>query len=181
MSTTTIDDLDDVPGSTGATPRVSTMDELAALSVGELRRVYARAEPPESLDALAGAPAGRMLSVVGPLDRPGVRSGVARLAKARWFPWRGKTFRAFDAASGEGVNRVTLLGDKYRFGLSLGRSVLDDRPCVVLDYDRTGNPWAIRQIRDELREVSPGLFLGPALLTTGRRPRLVLFFGIDHT
>jgi hypothetical protein len=156
------------------------MDELAALSVDQLRRLYAEARAPESLDALAGARAGRMLSVPGPLDRRGLRAGIAKLAKASWFPWHGKTFRAFDAGRGEGVNRVALLGDKYRFGLGFGRSALDDERCVVLDYDRAGNPWPVRQIRDELREVSPGLFFGPALLTAGGRPRIVLFFGIDR-
>jgi hypothetical protein len=35
-------------------------------------------------------------------------------------------------------------------------------------------------IRDELREVAPGLFLGPAMLDTGKGdPRLVLFFACD--
>jgi hypothetical protein len=35
-------------------------------------------------------------------------------------------------------------------------------------------------IRDELREVAPGLFLGPAMLDTKNSPpKLVLFFACD--
>jgi hypothetical protein len=49
----------------------------------------------------------------------------------------------------------------------------------VLDYARPENPPVIHSLRDELREVSPGLFMGPALLRVLGKPRLVLFFACD--
>lgn len=156
------------------------LDDLADRSVRELERLYREAPAPESLEALHGAPVGRMLTVRGPLDRPRVRTRVARLARAGFFPWRGKSFEAFDAETGQGINRVHLLGERFDFGLRFDRSVIDGGPCVLLDYDRPGNPWVIRRIRDELRELRPGLFLGPALFETRRDPVLVLWFAIDH-
>lgn len=156
------------------------LDDLADLSAGELERLYRGAPAPASLEALHGAPVGRMLTVRGPFDRPRARTRVAALARAAFFPWRGKSFEAFDAETGRGINRVHLLGERFDFGLSFDRSVIDGGPCVLLDYDRPGNPWLIRRIRDELRELRPGLFLGPALFETRRDPVLVLWFAIDH-
>lgn len=163
------------------TPRTAplTLDALARSSVGELTRIYREAEAPSSLSALAGPLRGRMLTLAGPLGRGTKRRAVAGLARAWFFPWRGKTFEAFDERAGQGINRVHLLGERYRFELGFGESALDGRRCVVLDYDVADNPWPIRQIRDELRELSPGLFLGPALVTTRTEPKLVLFFAVD--
>ena len=157
----------------------STMDELARLSVIELGDLYRRASAPESLEALVGAPRGRMLTATGILDRPRLRKRVARLARSSWFPWRGKSLEAVDPERGSGVNRVRWLGDTYRFDLRLDDSAIDGERCAVLDYDRPDNPFFIRAIRDELRELRPGLFLGPALLETRREPRLLLWFSID--
>lgn len=171
--------LDPTTPTTRAPVGPAHLDDLARLSSAELEALYRRAAPPASLDALAGAPVGRMLTVRGPLDREGARARVARLARASFFPWLGKSFEAFDAERGEGINRVQLLGERFRFGLSFDRSVVDGEPCVLLDYDRADNPWLIRQIRDELRELRPGLFLGPALAKTRGEPVLVLWFAID--
>lgn len=178
MSTTTVESRSRAARG-GATPAI-TLEALARMSVAELDRVYREAKAPDDLFALDGSPAGRMLAAIGPLDLGPVRSRVAKLARASFFPWAGKTFRAFDPEAGEGVNRLKLIGERYRFGLSFGPSAIDGERCVVLDYDRADNPWPIRQIRDELREVAPGLFLGPALATTGSEPKLVLWFAVRH-
>jgi len=155
------------------------LDDLARLSVRELEGLYRRAAPPQSLKALAGAPVGRMLTVRGALDQPEARARVAAIAKAPWFPWSGKSFSAFNDTEGEGINRVKLLGDQFRFGLRFDVSAIDGGPCVFLEYDQPENPWAIRQIRDELRELRPGLFLGPAMWKSKPDPTLVLWFAID--
>jgi hypothetical protein len=41
------------------------------------------------------------------------------------------------------------------------------------------NPFFIRRIRDELREVAPRLFLGPAMADVGDKPKLILYFACD--
>lgn len=157
----------------------TTLDELAKASIGELTRIYREARAPSSLAALGGTPKGRMLTVVGPLGRGPARAAVATLARAPFFPWLGKRFEAFDDRTGQGINRVRLLGERYRFELRFDDSVLDGQRCVLLDYDLPDNPFFIRPIRDELREVRPGLFLGPALLKTRSEPKLVLFFAVE--
>lgn len=156
------------------------LDDLATMSVGELTRLYREAKAPSSLEALAGTPESRMLTLVGPLGRNPARRLVASLARQPFFPWLGKRFETFDDTRGEGINRVIALGDRYRFELRFDESALDGGRCVLLDYDLPENPWFIRRIRDELREVRPGLFLGPALVRTRTEPKLALYFAVDR-
>lgn len=157
-----------------------TADDLAHMSVAELEALYMEGTVPESLAVLDGAPRGRMLAIAG-LDRGPALGALARLAAAPAFPWAGKSFNAADDQHGEGINRVRLLGDRFRFTTSIASSVVDDQPCILLDYDHDHNPWFIRRIRDELRQVGPTLFLGPALVRTSDDHRLLLYFAIDHS
>ena len=105
---------------------------------------------------------------------------MRRLAAARFFPWGGKSFQSA-GERGAGANRVHLAGrhQLFPFRTRLQPSVLDRRPCIALDYDLADNPGVIRAIHDEVREIAPGLFLGPAMWKTARGPRLVLWFALD--
>jgi hypothetical protein len=49
---------------------------------------------------------------------------------------------------------------------------------VQLDYDHAENPFFIRAIKDEIRELSPGLYLGQAWLLVGAKAHLGLYFGL---
>lgn len=165
-----------------ATPPAPTLDDLAALPRADLERLYRDATPPASIAVLDGPLVGRMLAVRllggGPIAR-----GVRRWAASPRFLWRGKTFTSSGAAEGRGINRVvlpTLLGrqDLFPFGTHVGPSLLDGRDAVVLDYDRLENPPYIRRIRDELRQVGPGVFLGPAMWLGRRGATLLLWFAL---
>jgi hypothetical protein len=158
-----------------------TLDELAALPVAGLEEVYRRGSVPASLHALDGNPVCRMLSVRG-LDGGGRAGAVRSLARASWFPWAGKSFAAQSDAAGNGINRIRLAGGKrwFPFTTRIEPSAIDGAPCILLDYRLEVNPRPIQMIRDELREIRPGLFLGPAMLDTGKAPpRLLLFFACD--
>ena len=158
-----------------------TLDELAALDVVGLEAAYRQGTVPRSLHALDGNPVCRMLAVRG-LDG-GAPAGLIRgFAGSRVFPWAGKSFAASSDAAGTGINRVRLAGARrwFPFTTRVEPSAIDGAPCILLDYDLDLNPKPIRMIRDELRELRPGLFLGPAMLDTKRSPaRLVLFFACD--
>jgi hypothetical protein len=70
--------------------------------------------------------------------------------------WQGKVF---DPARGELRNKVSPLRRKLvRAKVYKAPSWLDQKECIVLDYSRTS--FIARKIRDEIREVSPGIFLG---------------------
>lgn len=156
-----------------------TLDALSRMSFDELGALYRGGTCPETIDEISGLPQGRMLAVRG-LDR-GVTGGLLRrFAGSPGFPWGGKTFEG-QGRGGHGINRVHLGGRHALFPFLLRReaSVLDGQPCVMLDYDLTDNPWAIRKILDEVREVAPRLLLGPALLKSKTKPVHVLWFALD--
>ena len=95
--------------------------------------------------------------------------GIAVLSYA--LVWRGKVV---DAGAGRLKNLMTPLGvPAIAAQVYEDASWYDGDRCVVLDYSKTS--WVARRIRDEIREVSPGVFLG--LVFVGHR--LVLYFALE--
>lgn len=77
------------------------------------------------------------------------------------FQWKGKVFEhdMNNPAHGWLKNRILLLGSKAVVAdVSKGASWFDGKECIVLDYSHTS--IVAQWIRDEIREVSPGVFLG---------------------
>ncbi|MFF3911757.1 hypothetical protein ACFYZJ_38880 [Streptomyces sp. NPDC001848] len=97
----------------------------------------------------------------GPLQGTGIVRWGGRWAArplaalVRTAVWRGKVFDP----NGYLSNRMTsfdvlaIVAQVYT-----GPSLLDDRECVVIDYSRTS--LVARGVRDEMRQVGPGLYLG---------------------
>jgi len=85
--------------------------------------------------------------------------------------WKGKVF---DPASGELRNRIlpegipAIAARVYR-----APSWIDARDCIVLDYSQTS--VVAHWIRDEIREVAPGLYLGVVFWER----RKILNFALD--
>lgn len=70
--------------------------------------------------------------------------------------WHGKRFHP---SSHDLHNEISPFGvQAIRAQVYTGDSWFDERPCIVLDYSKTSQVagW----IRDEIREVGPGLYLG---------------------
>jgi hypothetical protein len=161
--------------------RSRSLDDLARLTPDELRALYLRGTVPGALAVLDGDLVGRMLAVRGAGRGVALRA-LAAVAGSPGFVWGGKSFHAVDAATGKGINRVRLAGRHrlFPFRTLFGPSVIDGGPCVILDYDDPDNPGFIRAIHDEVREVDPGLYLGPACWKReGRTPLVVLWFALD--
>lgn len=153
-----------------------SLDALLDLDHGALTSLYESATLPV-LGAIRGDLRGRMLAV--PALPPAVTALPCAWARTSTFPWRGKSFTPRGEGRGEGVNRVVL--DRwhlFRFETRVSPSRHDGRDAIELDYDRPGNPFFIRAIEDEIREVAPGLFLGQAWLRVAGRKHFVLWFGL---
>lgn len=72
------------------------------------------------------------------------------------FAWQGKTF---DAEKGVLKNRILLLGFSAILAkVYKGTSWLDGKECIVLDYSETS--LLAHWIRDEIRQIGPGKYLG---------------------
>jgi len=117
----------------------------------ELDEIYRNAEPGEIPDwdtqgtaILAGSAFSKIVA-----------------AFARVFAWHGKVFDLFssDRQSGILVNKITpfswtfIVAKVYR-----GKSWLDGKDTIVIDYSKTS--FFAKAIRDEIREVEAGVYLG---------------------
>jgi hypothetical protein len=167
----------------GSRPRVivpDSLDQLLALDASALSALYAGASVPRISD-VKGDLRGRMLTI--PAFEHGAGKPIGRLAhtlaSTSWFPWRGKSFTPLENDKGEGINRV--ISDRfrlYRFETFVGPSRAGAFDAVQLDYDLPENPFFIRAIKDEIRELSPGLYLGQAWLQIRGNTHLALYFGL---
>jgi hypothetical protein len=87
---------------------------------------------------------------------------------AHLLVWQGKVF---DPEKGELLNKIGPLGLKaVRAKVYKEPSWLDEKETIVLDYSKTS--LIAHWIRDEIREVSPGLYLG---LVYWERARILHF------
>lgn len=152
---------------------------LRRMTFEELDALYRRGKRPAMLSDLDGDGRGVMLAWRSPRAGP-VAALLKSMGASNVFPWRGKTFRAHNG-SGEGINRISLFGKRqwFPFKTRFDASIIDGQPTFVLDYGSPKNPPLIRSIVDELREVSPRLYMGPAALKINGRPRHVLFFAVS--
>jgi hypothetical protein len=145
-----------------------THERSAALGPADLLGM-----PPAALDALFGtgtaaAPPGEIAGTI--VLAPGTRL-AAPVARLLGLAWRGK---AFDHAAGELLNRIGP-GDRRtgRARFAVAPSRIDGRDAVVIDYSVSSSP-VLAAVRDELREVAPGLYLGVSFLRGRRVGRFAL-------
>ena len=72
------------------------------------------------------------------------------------FTWQGKVF---DAKKGLLTNKILAFGFHAIIAkVYKGPSWLDGKECIVLDYSDTS--YVAHWIRDEIRQIGPGLYLG---------------------
>ena len=72
------------------------------------------------------------------------------------FGWKGKTF---DNVHGTLRNRISAFGiDAIVAEVYKGESWFDGKECIVLDYSKTS--VVAGRIRDEIRQIGPGMYLG---------------------
>lgn len=172
--------------------------ELKAIRAGMARTRTMAADEPEAAPAPEG-PAQRLLdrkradletlyrsSESGPVPdgkangfaavAPGTAAGGASEALFRLF-WHGKIF---DRKNGALINRLTI-GHVVKAKIFIGPSWLDGKPSVIIDYK--GTSWIAGAVRDEIREVQPGVYLGFAYVRdeNGGAPRADILFALDFT
>jgi len=157
-----------------------TLADLREMSYIELEKLYLSAQRPAALSDLDGDAIGAMLAWKKPATGP-IAAMLKSFGASSSFPWEGKTFKSKNSEEGEGINRVKFFGKRrwFPFKTRFAPSFMDGKPSFLLDYSGPANPPLIRSIVDEVREVAPRLYLGPAARLVKGKPKPVLFFAVS--
>lgn len=80
---------------------------------------------------------------------------------ARLFAWQGKEFDLFPPDNTDGIliNKISAFSLTFIVAkVYFGDSWLDGKRTIIIDYSKTS--FFAKKIRDEIREVEPGVYLG---------------------
>jgi len=130
------------------------------------------------LDELfASSPAGEIPAGRGKgtaVIHPGGRATKPLAAVTRVGFWQGKVFRPTTGDLKNMLSPFSLLG--IRAEVYTAASWYDNKPCIVLDYSKSSK--LAGRVRDEIREVAPGHYLGVVYLGA-RRTRVYFFLDFE--
>ena len=141
---------------------VYTLDQLVRMNREQLETLYRSVEIGQSP---YGVTSGRAIR------NPGSRLTVPTSRVTRVL-WQGKVFNDEGTMM---VNRVLGLRAVHA-RVYVGESWLDGRPAVVMDY--AGTSRLFPDVRDEVREVSPGVWLGVMYTRKPGGPEQNMFFAL---
>jgi len=131
---------------------VSAAQQLLAKTGKDIEALYRSSIPGPMPN---GAAQGSATVAPGTADGEESRQVIAYL-------WQGKIFTRIDDRTANLVNK-TVFGETFAAKVYFGASLLDGKQSVIIDYSETPfKPFRI--IRDEIRQVGPGLYLGYAYL-----------------
>jgi len=132
---------------TTSTPGRLDPNAIAQMSRSELDRLFR--------DSPAGPiPAGRARGTAILLPGSAIDRAIAALVRV--LVWKGKVF---SSATADLKNRIGPLGTPLIRALVYeDKSWFAQGPAIILDYSKTS--LVARMIRDEIRQVAPGVYLG---------------------
>jgi hypothetical protein len=121
--------------------------QLLAMSQAELDKLFT--------DSATGEiPNGEAIGTA--IVAPGTKFTQEIATLINHFGWQGKNF---DAARGVLRNRILAFGlNAIVATIYKGNSWFDGKECIVLDYSETS--LVAHWIRDEIRQIGPGMYLG---------------------
>ena len=123
------------------------VDTLLKMSESQLDDLFSKSTAGPIPD---GAAKGTAIIAPGTTFSPAIAQAIS------FFTWQGKSF---DGPHGVLRNRISVLGlNAIVAEVYKGPSWFDKKECIVLDYSKTSTVagW----IRDEIRQLEPGTYLG---------------------
>ena len=121
--------------------------QLLNLSQAQLDELFTNSPPGDIPDGEAKGTA---------IIAPGTTYSAEIAELINHFGWQGKVF---DAKHGTLKNRILAFGLQAIIAkVYKGPSWLDNKECIVLDYSETS--LLARRVRDEIRLIAPGCYLG---------------------
>ena len=145
-----------------------TLNDLTTMSQEELDELFRRAplgDIPDG-DAIGTAIVAPGTEVEGPIAKLG-----------RFLAWQGKVF---DRPRAVLKNKVGPLGlHLIKARVYIAPSWFDQQPAIILDYSKTS--LLAHAVRDEIREVGPGIYLGIVFVGPLKTINFVLQFNTAAT
>ena len=121
--------------------------QLMTMSQAQLDELFTNSPPGDIPDGEADGTA---------IVAPGTTYSADMAKIVSHFAWQGKTF---DGKKGQLKNRILPFGlNAIIARVYKAPSWLDGKECIVLDYSDTS--LVAQWIRDEIRQIGPGLYLG---------------------
>jgi len=158
-------------------PKYLDMEDLKRKSLRNLDEIYRKATTP-AVPELEGRYEGAVLAGELPLmDSP----AAVRVANSPLLRWGGKKIDLVSENLAEGKNWFDLglfEVDGYPFEGRLVPAEFGSGDCYVLDYDVPENLPPVNRVRDEVKKLRDGLYLGRIYLDTGDGLRFVTYFGM---
>jgi hypothetical protein len=151
-------------------------DDLVDRSRSELDELFLGGDTPEEV-ALDGETRGRILAGRGPLRAETVREAV----NTPLTPWKGKHVELGSGANRFGYGPLERQGFEFETRITTSLSPEDEDDVLVFDYDQPENPPGVRRIRDDLKEIDDGLFLGTSNAKFGGGYSFVIYFALERT
>ena len=140
-----------------------TVPQLLAMSQKELDDLFTNSPPGDIPNGEAQGTA---------IISPGTTYSQEIAHLINHFGWQGKNF---DAANASLKNRITAFGFNAIIAkIYKGPSWLDGKECIVLDYSQTS--LVASHIRDEIRQIGPGMYLGKVYWDKKRTIDFALLF-----
>ncbi len=144
-------------------PTTTSLKELIHLNQEKLNALYTESSAGEIPDGVTNGQA---------MFFPNSFFNAPMASIAHVF-WQGKIF---DKKNGALLNRV--LGMRViNAKLYMGESWMDGKESIIIDYQKTSLVFG--WIRDEIRQISPGLYLGRAYARTESKKCLVVNFALQ--
>jgi hypothetical protein len=158
------------------------IDGLIRSDREELDRLFIFGQTP-TMDEMQGIYDGNALSGVLMLNNQWVKN----LINLGWLPWKGKIFETEisikgKGGQGNGVNRLNIGPIRFlRFqcDTQITPPLVDPNNVFRLNYDIPGNPWYIRRIRDDIKRIGDGLYLGTANFRMGSAHKFIIYFVLE--
>jgi hypothetical protein len=142
-----------------------TIRNLLCMSCEELEATYRGGTAPQALS-------GKFRGTV--IVAPGSRANLT-MSHASRLMWQGKVFAP---NCGLAVNRF--FGVRVVKGqVAPGESWMDGGPALILDYRQTSHIYA--NVRDEIRQIAPGLYLGAMYEESCECARFKMYFVLEST
>lgn len=132
------------------------LSELILKSQTEIAQIFSTLPSAKNDDLAGRAWEGKLFATMAVEKMPeAINKQFIQLLDSALNPWKGKVFKLDNT----GANLWSFRKEFGQYNVLQQNSLVDDKPCLWLDYDVKSNPIFLRNIRGEVRVLDENQFL----------------------